>query len=353
MSIIMEKSMKYDDIISINNKALTKKYIQSLNKQEREALIEPVFNLLRENGFMYPDYSESVLNKEYKRIVDFKPDLEAADLFNNSSVGTKICKYFCHSFYDARDKNAETIPDIFNDDKKLKKTIRNRLGLDWLEYDQKGPGVNEAFNLSFRMIIQGFRSQRLVASTSMFKPDIAKYMCLKYSDEGNMVGDYSAGFGGRLLGAMSCNRKYIATDPLTTDELENMAKFYNFKNYKLIKSGSENFIGEENSVDLYWSSPPYYDQEYYSSLLTQAYNNGEDYFYNVYWNNTLDNIKHMLKPGKWFGLNVKNFPKMVDMAKDKFGPIIEEVKLRTIRNHLSKSAGITKFESIYMFKNTK
>jgi DNA modification methylase len=345
--------MKYDEIISINGKKLTKHYIQSLNKTEREALIEPVFNLLRQNSFMYPDYSDAVLNKEYKRIVDFVPNLEAIDLFNNSSLGTKLCKHFCHKFYDARDKNTKTIPEIFNDDVKLRKTIANRLGLDWLENDQNGPGVNEAFNLSFRMIVQGFRSQRLVASTSMFKPDIAKYMYMKYSNEGDIVFDYSAGFGGRLLAAASCNRKYIATDPLTTPEVQTMADFFGLKNITLINSGSEHIRLDENSIDFSFSSPPYYNQEHYSSDSTQAYNNGEDYFYNTYWNDTLENVKYMLKPGKWFGLNVKNFPRMVDMAKDKFGPIIEEVQLRTIRGHLNKTAGVTKFESIYMFRNNK
>jgi len=345
--------MKFDEIISINDQKITKQYIQSLNKQQREALIEPIFNIFRQNGFMYSDYSKDVLNKEYKRIVDFKPILDAADLFNNSSVGTKICKHFCHLFYDTRDKDTKTIPEIFNDDEKLRKTIANRLGLDWLEQDQKGPGVNEAFNLSFRMIIQGFRSQRLVVSTSIFKPEIAKYMCLKYSDENDVIFDYSIGWGGRMLGATSCNRKYIGVDPLTVPEIKNMADFFNLKNVTLIQNGSEHVRLEENSIDFSYSSPPYFSQERYSPSLTQAYNKGEDYFYNTYWNNTLDNIKYMLKPGKWFGLNVKNFPKMVKMAEDKFGPVIEEVSLRTIRNHLTKEKGTTKFESIYMFKNQK
>jgi hypothetical protein len=123
----------------------------------------------------------------------------------------------------------------------------------------------------------------------------------------------------------------------------------------LIKSGSENYVGEENSIDLYWSSPPYYNQEVYSDDDSQAYNNGEDYFYNVYWEKTLENIKFMLKPDKWFGLNIKNYPRMLEMAKLKFGEPIEFVELRTQKSHLNKkTSGINeKFEYIYMFKNIK
>ena len=121
---------------------------------------------------------------------------------------------------------------------------------------------------------------------------------------------------------------------------------------KLINIGSEEYNGEEDDIDFAASSPPYYNQEIYSDDIGQAYNKGEDYFYNIYWTKTLKNIKRMLKPGKWFGLNVINYSKMVDMAREEFGTEEEVVKLRTTRNHLTKMAGVTKFEPIYMFKKT-
>jgi hypothetical protein len=344
--------LKFDQILEVNGNKLTKKYIESLSYKQRSDLIDPIFNLLRNNGIVYPD-DQSGLIKSYQRIIDFNPDLNNTDLFNNSSIGTDICKFFCKSFYNTTDRKGKTIEQIFNDDIVLKKLIKNRLGMDWLLDDDRGPGVNESFNLSVKMIMQGMRSMRLVPQTSIFKPIIAKYVALKYSNPGDLIGDYSCGFGGRLLGAMSCDRKYIGTDPLTTPELEQMAVFFGFKNYTLINSGSENYCGDENSVDLYWSSPPYFDQEYYSKDLSQAYNNGEGYFYNTYWRKTLENIKFMLKPDKWFGLNVKNYPKMVDIAKEYFNDPIEYINLKTVRSHLNKTAGITKDEYIYMFKNKK
>lgn len=240
--------------------------------------------------------------------------------------------------------------DVFDNDVLLKKTIRNRLGLDWLYTYHNGEGLNEAFNLSFRMLIQGFRSQRLVPQISMFKPDIAKHIVMKYSEPGDVVGDYSCGFGGRLLGAVSCGRKYIGTDPLTTPELEEMVRFYGFENVRLIRSGSEDYCDTADSVDLYYSSPPYYDQEVYSNDTIQAYSRGERYFYDVYWKKTLDNVRYMLKPGKWFGLNVKNYPRMLTMAQEVFGPEKETIALRTVRSHLSKKAGAMKNEYVYMFR---
>ncbi len=345
-------AISFDEIIEVGGNKLTKKYIQSLSKEERVALIDPIFDILRQQEFMYMDNIEKI-DKSWEKLKEYKPDLSSADIFNNMSLGTDICKYFCHSFYKTNEPGKPNMVDNFYNDDVMKRVIKNRLGLDWLENDGKGPGVNEAFNLSFKMIVfQGQRSMRFVNATSMFKPAIAKFMAEKYSELGDIVFDYSCGFGGRLLGSAAAGRKYIGTDPLTTPELEQMAQYLKLADYTLINSGSENYIGEENSVDLSWSSPPYYDQEFYSADLTQAYNNGEDYFYNTYWQKTLENSRFMLKPGKWFGVNT-TIPKMVDMARNVFGPEVENVSLRTVRSHLTKAAGTSKMEYIYMFKNNK
>jgi hypothetical protein len=349
--------LKYDEVLVINGQKIDKHYIQSLNKNERLELVEPIFEKLRESGFVYPD-KEGDLKKEYARLCNYKVNVELDVVNNNSSLATNICRYFCHSFYNTSERGKQNLIEIFNDDKKLKRIIENRLGLDWLEDDEKNgvirPGVNEAFNLSFKMFIQGMRSMRMINATSMFKPDVAKFIYEKYSQVGDVVGDYSCGFGGRLLGAMSCGRSYIGTDPLTVPELEKMVEYFEFKNVKLIQSGSEEYRGEENSVDLYWSSPPYYDQEYYSEDSSQAYNKDENYFYDKYWSGTLDNVKWMLKPGKTFGLNItEKYERMISMAKKKFGEPVEILKLKTVRSHLTKTAGVEKFEPFFVFKNVK
>src|SRR5690606_13777025 len=149
--------LKFDELIKINNIELKKKYIESLSKQERIDLIDPIFNILRDTGFIFPD-DESKIKKSYKRLVDYKLDLNQRDLYNNSSIGTDICRYFCaESFYNSTEQNKPTLIENFNDDEKLKKVIGNRLGLDWIDVYNKGPGLNFAFNLSFKMIIQGMR----------------------------------------------------------------------------------------------------------------------------------------------------------------------------------------------------
>ena len=202
-------------------------------------------------------------------------------------------------------------------------------------------------------MIQGTRSMRLVPMTSIFKPSIAKHVYLKYSNEGDTVYDYSAGFCGRIIGAASCNRKYIGVDPMTSDEIKDAINVLDLKNCEVYKIGSEDFCLAENSIDLCFSSPPYYNQEFYSNEETQAYNRGEEYFFNTYWRKTLENCKFMLKPGKKFILNVKNQEKMLDMTKSMF-TLEEELYLKTVRSHLNKlNISPVKHESIYVFNNNK
>jgi hypothetical protein len=142
-----------------------------------------------------------------------------------------------------------------------------------------------------------------------------------------------------------------------------MVNDLNLKNIKLINDGSENIKLEENSIDFSFSSPPYMEggkrvQEYYSKDESQAYSKGIDYFYNIYWRNTLKNIKHMLKPNKFFGLNIfDKDPKMINITKEYFGNHVEVFKLKTVKSHLShksKEAGNSiKFENIFIYNNIK
>ena len=359
--------MKFDEIIKVGTQEISKKYIESLSYEQREDLIIPIFNEFRKVEFMFPD-NEKEINSDWNKLLKYNPDISVDSIYGNTSMATSICKYFCHEYYNTTDGKGKAIPELFNDDLILKRIIKNRLGMDWLKdsVNKKGilvPGVNEAFNLSFKMLIQGMRSMRLVSQVSMFKPEIAKLITMKYSKSGDTIFDPSCGFGARLLGALSSNRKYIGTDPLTTESLETMANYFKFdkSNYRLIKSGSEDYCGEENSIDFSYSSPPYYSQEVYSNDLTQAYNKGEDYFYNVYWENTVKNIKFMLKPEKLFGVNITDkYPKIVEIAKKHFGEPIDVFKLRLVRSHLTKKKlheiegkEAEKYEPIYIFKNIK
>jgi len=337
------RSRIFDKMIIINKNIMNTSYLNNLSKEEKEKLVEPIVNYFVNSGFVYPDNFDKVTT-EYKNLIEAEVDLTKNSLDNHSRLGTYICKYYCKSFYSSTtiDNNLSLLNSFTYDN--LKKVTEFKLKLIHSNID--------SMNFSYQTMVDALRDARICAQISIFKPIIAKYMCLKYSEPGDVVGDYSCGFGARMLGATSCGRKYVGTDPLTVPELQKMANDLELKDVKLINYGSEYYKGEENSIDLYWSSPPYYDLERYSNLQNQAYSKGENHFYNIYWRNTLENIKYMLKPNKWFGVNVSDkHYKMVEIAKEYFGEIIEEVNLESRRYHYAGQK--FKIEKIFMFKNLK
>lgn len=332
------------EIIKINNIYITKEYVSKLTEEERENLVEPIFNELLNIGWNYPKWSDVEINSAFSRLVNWEIK---ENLDGNNLLATNICKHFCSSFYHVSDKKRMSVYDAWNDEDLIKKVIKNRLMLTWKSKS------NEWFDISPNMIIQGMRSMGLIATTSLFKPTVAKAICLKYSKPGDLIGDYSAGFGARLLGAASCNRRYFGMDPLTKKELDNIIKFLNLKDCEISPQKSEEFIGEDNIFDFCWSSPPYYNIEIFSKDKTFAYNHNKEYFLYNYWKPTLINMKKLLKPNCWFGVNVSGVDEMIDLTINVFGNIIEKVPINIGKSHFNKKFGNNKQEFVFMFKNIK
>jgi predicted DNA-binding protein YlxM (UPF0122 family) len=335
------KNIAFDWIFEKDEFKLTKHNIKLLSSEEREELSIWVFKELRKHNWKYPDDLQNV-KTQFDKLTDYQPDLTKQKI-NGSNLGNYICKVFCHSFYKSKSKYGKSIIEVFEDDELLMKVVRNRLGLDW----KKEP---EFFDISFKNIIIGMRSSGAASHITMFKPTIAKYIVEKYSNIGDTVYDYSAGFGGRMLGACSAQRKYIGTDPLTHKELKRMRDFLKLQNCTILGDPSETVRLNKNSIDLAWSSPPYFDIEIYSEDSAQAYNNGIEYFINTYWEQTLRNVKYMLKSGGFFGLNVKNQAEMIDMSIDIFGEPIDEIEITYSTSHFNKTKCKSE-EPILIFKN--
>jgi hypothetical protein len=145
-----------------------------------------------------------------------------------------------------------------------------------------------------------------------FPPLTAKFLYQKFTQhikEQDVINIYdpSAGWGGRILGAMSVddrNIHYIGNDPNTENFIEEigktryeyLAEFFNNKvpgasnlfwghrnSYELFTTGSE-IIGEEESfqkykgkLDFVFTSPPYFDRERYSDDDSQSFKKFNNY----------------------------------------------------------------------------
>lgn len=110
--------------------------------------------------------------------------------------------------------------------------------------------------------------QLYYGSVNQFRPMIAKYVYTMLNPKIGIL-DFSSGWGGRLLGAMSMNIPYIGIDANT--ELENSYKkmidtYSPTSDIQMIFKPSENVDFSKFKYDLIFTSPPYFMVEIYENM---------------------------------------------------------------------------------------
>ena len=134
---------------------------------------------------------QNLINSDYNSVFDIKNN----EIVNSNAICTDVLKHFCGDlFYSTTgdQKNAHSCREIFNNDEKLIKVLKNRMGYRISKEDGKErPYV---FSLSDKMIFQGMRSSGLAHSTSTFKPMLARFIVGSKeinNTNGDLIFDYS------------------------------------------------------------------------------------------------------------------------------------------------------------------
>jgi hypothetical protein len=194
-------------------------------------------------------------------------------------------------------------------------------------------------------------------------------------DQGGVTWDMSCGWGGRLLGAIACKkvRTYIGCDPSTEtykglltmrDELLPMARSMG-RNLDVEPHmlGSEMMRPnlEPNSVDLCFSSPPYFAQEQYSDEDTQSWKkfSTHEAWMTGFVGTTLDNCAYCLKPDGLLAVNIADVSshptlaqEFVEYAEGHGWKLIKTRKLAlsVMPGTRQKQKGKFKHEPIFIFR---
>jgi hypothetical protein len=363
------KNRKEGLLIGPEGKELSAEYIWSKKGQERNDLVEWVFQYYRKNGFPKLQEKDEDLLDTYKKICekDVSDILNAeGQVVNSNSTGSDILKHFMGELYYStrgEGKNSISCIEAFNNDDKFRAVLRNRMGYNVSSED--GTIRPYIFSISDAMIIQGMRSSNIGFNTSTFKIQVCRYINKTYGKENGIVLDYSCGWGSRVIGSGSVGMKYIGIDPLTANRINTMIKFFNIDGFA-VEGGSEEAETfkniEKESVDLSWSSPPYFQIEKYSSDPTQCYNKYDTYseWLSEYWNSTVSNCFNSLKKNAKFILCMVDKVGKHEIAKDmtdicaKYMQPAGIVPIKTSKGHLSgkKESGlVTKTtEAFYIFE---
>jgi tRNA1(Val) A37 N6-methylase TrmN6 len=106
---------------------------------------------------------------------------------------------------------------------------------------------------------------------------VARALIARHAPVGGQVLDFAAGFGGRLLGALTLPVRYTGIDPaepqiLGLRELVSFLKSHAPGRAELVQGCAEKVMQElpSKSFDLIFSSPPYFNLEKYARDSSQS-----------------------------------------------------------------------------------
>jgi hypothetical protein len=319
---------------------------------DREYAENIIFEYHRKKGFPHynvPKHKRLEQLKSLKRF-DEKAIYKDGNLDQTMHGLSLAWSYFPH-WVEVQCGNSKMRPiDYWNDDNKLKEIIRKTW--DW----QLKHG-NGTFTLN--RLRQNFKIYGGNQSVSNFRPSVAKWIYNTFADDG-VVWDMSCGWGGRLIGFLTSNCKtYIGTDPSskTFEGLSKLNKELNFygKNVILHQLGSEVFVPEKETLDLCFTSPPYFDTEKYSEEETQSYKKypTENDWINGFLKETISNCYYGLKPGKKMLINIAKTTKYKNIEQETIN-VSQEIGFKhidTLYLILSSVSGNgQKLEPIFVFE---
>lgn len=325
---------------------IRRKEWENLDEEGQTKMRNDIIEYFRNNGFPHFKYSLEEQKKEMDRLDKFvsNNEIEINGIIKQTMHGLGVCWSYHPHHWKIRCGNSKTPWEVFNDDELLDKSIKKRM--------KSGTHINEA------MMRKTFKVSGGAQTVSNFRPSVARWVYDKYSGDG-IVYDPCAGFGGRLLGAISSPRvkSYTGMDPSskTMDGLERISKnLGKGTEINLYRRGSENFK-PNGKFDLVFTSPPYYNTEKYSDEPTQSYIKFPTYeeWINGFLTPMIENSLSVLKDGGYFIINIANTKTAKGLEND-FLEIMKSfnVKLqRAFKMSLSMqhSGGKFKYEPIFVY----
>ena len=325
----------------------------NINDIDIEYGIDIIFKYYRQHGFPYVKIREDEKHDHMRKLQRF--DVEG--IFMNKKIIQTMhalrlaWTYFPH-WVDVQCGSSKMPPiGYFNDDDMLRGIIRKT----WIW--QIKYGHNVFTENRFRQCLKLYQGSQGVSN---FRPTAAKVVYENFGGDGT-IWDMSCGWGGRLLGFLSAKntKHYIGTEPSTKtfDGLLKMKKDFAYlgKQVDIYCKGSEVFKPKKESLDLCFTSPPYFDTEKYADEDTQSFMKypTQSKWINGFLQKTIENCHQGLKENGYMLINIANTPKYkfieeetIRIAKD-LGFKQEE----TIELTLSSIMGAGyKYEPIFVFK---
>lgn len=351
-------------------------YTKERYQQTPDQVIEEIFNIYRSINivpivyYTEPGIKRAIINLDQtaaNNVEIIEKDgmtvKKSPTIPLGNNQGQSINRFLFPNMMTAEPKGrgSNSLKDRFYDDRKLLRAIR-------LCFDQRD-GLNLAHPTAVRRALELVTGENIQNFKPLNARAIVEYLCPVLW--GNVY-DYSAGYGGRLLGIATSKMRYNYTGIDPNTETMGYLNYLNDLIYDtvgnrgtLIQTVSEEHNPAEK-VDLAFSSPPYFNLEKYSDEPTQCMNRYTtlDEWFEGYVEPTMKNIAGSLEPDGLFATNIADYKvgsnkefKVVDRwieTAEKLG-FKHQLTIRMMLNTRpgvgnDKTAGREKFEGVYVFR---
>jgi SAM-dependent methyltransferase len=269
----------------------------------RERWIGGAFRYWRAKGFPYPRLDDNEIKREFALVRrSFTGEVFAGGFLKTATTGLRLANFFHPQMWHTRSQQHRSAPiDYFNDDVRLRQLLARAPGF----WPNRRCWNAQCVRSLFRIYSSG--------RVANFRPLVARAIMDRYSPSRGNVVDFCAGFGGRLLASLTLERHYIGVDAsrLQVQGLKNMVrtlKEFSVGSAELHKASAEDFLPTvpSRSIDLVFSSPPFFDTELYGFDSTQSavrYPNYPDWI-DAFLHVIILEAHRILKPGGFFVINV-------------------------------------------------
>jgi hypothetical protein len=348
---------------------LSKELWTSADVAGKAAIQQEVFDIYRGINILPINYYnlEGCVDQIFE-LADKKKKIENKTLAVGNNEGLKLGRFWFENMQDAftrKDKEV-SLRGRFNNDNKLKRAINLcYVHRDESEHAVLPHNIRRALELVSGGSIQNFKPMNARA--------VWEYICPVMM--GGNVLDFSSGYGGRMMGAMSSKMKYHYTgiDPNTKTFQglqalgELMTECRQGAGYEMHNIPSEDFDPEPGKYDAAFSSPPYFNLETYSDEPTQCMNRctNLDAWFDLYAEPTVKMLNKALADDAIYAVNIADYKsgneqfqivdRWIDMSKKLGFRYVETVNMTL---NVRPGAGNNKLqngyksEGIYIFKKT-
>lgn len=321
--------------------------------RRQQQLIDDAVGYWRKRGFPYPVITPDHLKREFSLLRATPTDGPLQrHLLHASVVGLRIANAFHPQMWDIK-VHGISPAQRFADDGVLRRVLVKACHFWPNRRCWNAQCLRSVMRVHHRLRIANFR------------PLAAKAIIQQLSGNRGRVLDFSAGFGGRLLGALALDRHYIGIDPARrqTCGLNRMVRALSAMapGVAEVHHGcAEDLLPlmAASSIDLVFSSPPYFDLERYSTERTQSYQRYPTYaeWRDRFLSVVVSEARRLLRRKGYLVLNIANTsraPLATDALKLATRDLVFVRRLRLAMNAppAARAVGrIYRHEPVYVFQ---